>query len=212
MAPFRRARLRTPSLERRVVATGLDAVLAVAGLEAWRRVRGEPSLFAFHDHDDDDEAHAHDHGGEAHAHGGEAHPQDHGCEAHPQDHGDEAHAHDHRRPRATLRERLVRDAAWLVVGIAVDVGLQGRTPGRRIAGLRLARADGRDVDLATAFVREATPKVLSRSVWLLARRGPDAGLAVAGCGMGLFSSAVQLTDPQFRTLGDIVAGTLVTLD
>lgn len=80
---------------------------------------------------------------------------------------------------------------WLLLGL-----MRGRTPGRRIVGIRVVRNDGGPVGLGTAFLREALAKGA----------------------LGLFTVPLLLSflwplwDPHQRAIHDLVCSTRVVLD
>lgn len=68
---------------------------------------------------------------------------------------------------------------------------QGQSPGKRIMGLRVVRPDGSPVDAPASFMRNLL-------------RFADSFM-----GLHLVALLVMASDPAFRRLGDIAAGTLV---
>jgi uncharacterized RDD family membrane protein YckC len=67
----------------------------------------------------------------------------------------------------------------------------GRTPGKRLMGLRVVRQNGQPIDATAAILRN-----LLRAVDFLP-------------GLYAIGSAVMARDPEFRRLGDMAAGTMV---
>jgi hypothetical protein len=75
--------------------------------------------------------------------------------------------------------------------VAFELLWQGQTPGKRILGLRVVRPDGSAVDAPASFLRNLL-------------RFADGFM-----GLHLVALLVMISDPYFRRLGDIAAGTLV---
>ena len=79
----------------------------------------------------------------------------------------------------------------------------GRTPGKRMFGLRVVRSDGAPIGMHEAFLRN-----LLRAADLL----PPIGPAVLGVPTYFVGIAVCASDPQLRRLGDLAAGTVVVVE
>lgn len=87
---------------------------------------------------------------------------------------------------------LVLASGWLW-DVAFETAWQGRTPGKRLLGLRVVCADGRPVGLVESLVRNVT-------------RAVEVPLLYAP---GVLSIALSR---RHQRLGDVLAGTLVVLD
>ncbi len=99
---------------------------------------------------------------------------------------------------------LLRATSVLLVGLvaAADLRRPSPLPGRRLLGLEVARADGRPLRARDTVVRLAVPNL----VGVAAQRAGGDRVSVS-LGTTALVFAVQLLDPELRTLGDRVAGT-----
>lgn len=77
----------------------------------------------------------------------------------------------------------------------------------RRVGIRLVRVDGRPLDAPTVLVNAVAPGLVHGALVRVARGPLGRGRAVALS--WLIRAALALSDPERRTLGDRVAGTLV---
>ncbi len=97
-------------------------------------------------------------------------------------------------------------AEW-VYGIAFELALHGRTPGKVLLGLRAVRVDGAPVGIVEVVLRNLLRGVDYLPLWPLI---PDVPLlTVPTFGFGVLVAAL---DPRLRRAGDLVAGTMVVLD
>lgn len=118
-------------------------------------------------------------------------------------------------PDAAQEARL-RRIAWgqtllFLAGVVwADVRLEGRTPGRALAGIRLVRRDGTPLTVSQAILRECAPAVRQLATDALVRLAfPDDRLVqrLGKLATAFAAPTVLLLDGERRTLGDRLAGT-----
>jgi hypothetical protein len=101
------------------------------------------------------------------------------------------------------RTLLVAARALLVALVMLaDLRRPSPLPGRRLLGLEIARADGRPLRPRDSLVRQAVGEAVAA-----AARRAGGGRASASLGKTALLLAVQLRDPEHRSLGGRIAGT-----